>query len=88
MMITLTAISVVFLFLTGVNGKETLRFGALISQHGLGSFYTGFIPAMDLALETIENDTTLPFRFEYTLNDSMVRRVAHELWHVVDSRPL
>ena len=85
MMITPIAISVVFLFLTGVNAeKETLRFGALISQSGVGSFYSGFIPAMDLALETIRNDATLPFSINYTLTDSMVRRVI--TCHVIDTR--
>ena len=54
------------------NAKETLHLGALISQDSEVDF-TGFIPAMNLALETIENDTTLPFRFSITLNDSMVR---------------
>ena len=63
----------VFIFLIGVNGKEqTLNLGVLISQEGDFDF-TGFIPAMNLALETIENDTTLPFNFVVKSNDSRVR---------------
>lgn len=72
--ITTICISVVFFYAVTnaeANAKETLRLGALISQDGEFDF-TGFIPAMNLALETIENDTTLPFRFSITLNDSMV----------------
>ena len=70
-LIIVTTISVVLLFLDKVNAKETLRLGVLISQEGDFDF-TGFIPAMNLALETIENDTTLPFNFNFTLDDSMV----------------
>lgn len=69
----ITTISFMFLFLIGVNAKkETLRLGVLISQEGEFDF-TGFIPAMNLALETINNDATLPFNLEVTLNDTMVR---------------
>ena len=65
----------VFIFLIGVNGKEqTLNLGVLISQEG-DSDFTGFIPAMNLALETIENDTTLPFNFVVKSNDSRVRKL-------------
>lgn len=71
---TLTTISVVFLFLVGVNAKETLHLGVLISQEGDFADNRGFIPTMNLALETINNDTTLPFSFNIVLNDSMVRR--------------
>ena len=67
--------SVVLLFLVEVKAevkaKQALHLGVLISQEGDFDF-TGLIPAMNLALETIENDTTLPFRFTITLNDSMV----------------
>ena len=75
----IATISVVFILLIGVNARretprETLRLGVLISQEGEFDF-TGFIPAMRLALETIENDTTLPFTFDIVLNDSMVRSV-------------
>ena len=73
MIIIITAIiSVVSLFAIETNAKETLRLGVLISQEGEFDF-TGFIPAMNLALETIENDTTLPFNFSIALNDSMAR---------------
>ena len=68
----ITKISTVLIFLIVVNAKETLRIGMLISQEGDFDF-TGFLPAMDLALETIENDTTLPFNFYVRLNDSKVR---------------
>ena len=51
--------------------KETLRLGVLVSQDG--SFdNSGFLPAMDLALETIENDSSLQYRFEVRVDDSMV----------------
>ena len=63
--------SVVLLFLAEARAKEALHLGVLISQKGDFDF-TGFIPAMNLALETIENDTTLPFYFTLTQNDSMV----------------
>lgn len=67
----ITAISVVLLLLIRGNSEQTLRLGVLISQEGDFDF-TGLIAAMDLALETINNDTTLPFNFYVTLNDSMV----------------
>ena len=72
----LIVISAVFLFLIGVNpqgvnAKETLHLGVLISQEG-GTDLSGYIPAMNIALETIENDTTLPFNFYARVNDSMV----------------
>lgn len=62
------------LFLIGVNGKEfTLQLGALVSQEG-DVDNRGFLSAMSLALETIKNDTTLPFNFNVKLNDSRVRK--------------
>ena len=72
---TITMINIfVFIFLIGVNGKEQiLNLGVLISQEG-DSDFTGFIPAMNLALETIEHDTTLPFNFVVKSNDSRVRK--------------
>ena len=66
-------IAVLLMFLVKVKAKETLHLGVLISQEGEFDF-TGFIPAMNLALETIENDTTLPFIFNITLSDSMVNQ--------------
>ena len=73
MIIVFIAISVLCLFATETNAKETLRLGVLVSQEADFDF-SGLIPAMDLALETVENDTTLPFKFSITLNDSMVRK--------------
>lgn len=62
----------IFSFLAIItNAKETLHIGAMVSQEGPFSL-TGFLPAMELALETIKNDETLPFKFHITLNDSMV----------------
>ena len=72
--VLITTVSVVLLFLVTVKAKETLHLGVLISQEGEFDF-TGFIPAMNLALETIENDTTLPFNFTITLSDSMVSQL-------------
>ena len=71
MELTIAKISTVFLFLIMVNAKETLHIGMLISQEG-GTDLSGYIPAMNIALETIENDTTLPFNFYVRLNDSKV----------------
>ena len=66
----IVTISIV-LFLIEVNAKETLHIGVLISQEGDINL-SGFIPAMNLALETIKNDTTLPFDFYIRLSDSKV----------------
>ena len=66
-------IAVLLMLLVKVKAKETLHLGVLISQEGEFDF-TGFIPAMNLALKTIENDTTLPFIFNITLSDSMVNQ--------------
>ena len=66
-------ISIVLLFLIRVNStKDILHLGVLISQEGDLNL-SGYIPAMELALESIKNDTSLPFDFNITLNDSMVR---------------
>ena len=63
---------VVLLLLIRLNAtKDILHLGVLVSQEGELNL-SGYIPAMDLALETIKNDTTLPFDFHVTLNDSMV----------------
>ena len=64
----IVTISVVFLFLIRVNSvKEriTLHLGVLISQEGEQNL-------LGYTLETIKNDTTLPFYFSVALNDSMV----------------
>lgn len=70
---TITSFTIICLLvtITITNAKETLRLGAMISQEGPFGL-TGFLPAMELALETIKEDETLPFEFEITLNDSMV----------------
>ena len=74
MIIVITAISVLCLFRAiETNAQETLRLGVLVSQEADFDF-SGLIPAMELALETVENDTTLPFNFSITLNDSMVSK--------------
>ena len=52
--------------------KDTLHLGVLVSQEGDFDF-SGYIPAMDISLETINNDPTLPFNFSVTVNNSMVR---------------
>lgn len=65
-------VNVVFLFLISEvdAAKDTFRLGVLIPTEGLN--LSSYIPTMEFALETVENDTTLPFKFSYTLNDSMV----------------
>ena len=69
-------INVVLLFLIRVNSaKDILHLGVLVSQEGDLNL-SGYIPAMELALESIKNDTSLPFDFDITLNDSMVRDAA------------
>ena len=66
-------ISIVLCFLIRVNSaKDTLHLGVLISQEG-DLDLSGYIPAMELALESIKNDASLPFDLDVTLNDSMVR---------------
>ncbi|XP_065899524.1 gamma-aminobutyric acid type B receptor subunit 2-like [Dysidea avara] len=51
-------------------GKDTLHLGVLVSQDGETDL-SGFLPALDLALKTIDNDTSLRYRFNVTVNDSM-----------------
>ena len=53
------------------HGRDTLHLGVLVSQDGVIDL-SGFLPALQLALETIDNDTSLRYRFEVTINDSMV----------------
>ena len=54
-------------------GRDTLHLGVLVSQDGGERIdFSGFLPALDLALETIDNDTSLRYRFNVTVNDSMV----------------
>jgi len=71
-------------------GRETLHLGALISQQAGASFdYSGFLPTLALALETINNDSSLRYKFNVTINNSMVnvliaiysmRTIASELY--------
>lgn len=56
--------------------RETLRLGVLLSQEGIFDF-SGLIPAIEIAIETIEADETLPFTFTYTYNDSMVSMASY-----------
>ena len=61
-----------FIFLIRINeAKDIYRIGVLIPIEG-DLDLSAYIPTMKLALETIEDDTTLPFKFTYTFNDSMV----------------
>ena len=69
-------ITISLLSLSGANAqrmeeRQTLRLGMLFSQEGIFDF-SGLIPSIEIALETIEADETLPFTFTYTHNDSMV----------------
>lgn len=57
---------IMFLSLTDAKEKDSLRLGVY-------NDLTGFLPAMELALETIRNDETLPFTFNVTCSQSMVR---------------
>ncbi|XP_065899590.1 gamma-aminobutyric acid type B receptor subunit 2-like isoform X4 [Dysidea avara] len=50
--------------------KETLRLGVLVSQDGEFD-NSGFLPALDLALITIENDASLQYKFDVRIDDSM-----------------
>lgn len=52
--------------------KETLRLGILLSQDRNNFDFSGSLHAIEMALETIEADETLPFRFTYAHNDSKV----------------
>ena len=52
------------------NAKETFHLG-------VHTDLIGFLPAMELALETIEKDETLPFTLDVTLNHSMVSIVSY-----------
>ena len=62
---------ITLLSMSGTNAKETLQLGMLFSQRGVFDF-SGLIPAIEIALETINADDTLPFNFTYTHRDSMV----------------
>ena len=43
----------------------------------------GFIPAMDLALKTIKDNTTFPFNFKVVRTDSKVSRLTLEVYSYV-----
>ena len=71
---TISAVIVALLLLIRVNAaKDTYRLGVLIPVEGYLDL-SAYIPTLELALETVDNDTTLPFNFTYTFNDSMVRK--------------
>ncbi|XP_065899591.1 gamma-aminobutyric acid type B receptor subunit 2-like [Dysidea avara] len=56
---------------TGVtHEKETLHLGVLVSQDGEFD-NSGFIPALHLALQTIENDASFQYKFDVRIDDSM-----------------
>lgn len=61
-------ISVKFLIFLSINtnAKEVLHLGVHTDLEG-------FLPAMELALETVNEDETFPFTFNATLDRSMVR---------------
>ena len=59
---------------SGENEKEKLRLGVLFSQEVFD--FSGLIPAIEIALETIDADGTFPFTFTYTHNDSKVSGTA------------
>ena len=52
--------------------KDTIHIGVIIPVNSEIIDFSAYIPTLELALETIENDTTLPFNFAITFNDSMV----------------
>jgi len=73
MMFIATLIVTLALHTGAVNGRETLYLGALISQQlGAGFDYSGFLPALELALETIDKNSSLQYRFNVTINNSLV----------------
>ena len=71
MEIMLIIISLLFFGVATADEKETLRLGVLVSQTVFD--FSGSLPAIDLAIESIAADKTLPFTFTYTHNDSKVR---------------
>ena len=64
------------LWFTNARAKETLRLGALISQKGDSLDFTGSLVAFDLALQTVNDDPSLRYAFQVTLNDSMVSSIS------------
>lgn len=68
--VIIAVIGLLSLRVAATDERETLRLGVLFSQEVFD--FSGSIPAIEMALETIEDDETLPFTFTYTHNDSMV----------------
>lgn len=64
--IAITTILLLSMGNTVTNAREILRLGVFNDLRG-------FVPAMEIALETIRNDKTLPFTFDVTFNFTMVR---------------
>ena len=64
-------IAINLLSISGTKGKESLKLGMLFSLERNTDF-SGFIPAIEIAFETVKADETLPFTFTYTYNNSMV----------------
>ena len=63
-----------FVFLIRINeAKDTYHLGVLIPIKGDLNL-SAYKPTMELALETVDNDTTLPFNFTHNLDDSMVAK--------------
>ncbi|XP_065899539.1 gamma-aminobutyric acid type B receptor subunit 2-like isoform X2 [Dysidea avara] len=53
-------------------GRETLHIGVLISQQlGSGFDYSGLLPALSLALDTVNKDSSLRYRFNITVSNSL-----------------
>ena len=69
--VMLIIISLLSLGVAAADEKETLRLGVLVSQTVFD--FSGFIPAIEMAIESITADETLPFTFTYIQNDSQVR---------------
>ena len=69
----ITEIITLTLFTGAAYGRETLQLGALISQQPREGFdYSGFLPALSLALETVNNDSSLRYKLDVTINNSLV----------------
>ncbi|XP_065899508.1 gamma-aminobutyric acid type B receptor subunit 2-like isoform X2 [Dysidea avara] len=56
--------------LTDSGGKETLSLGVFVSQDSALDF-TGFLVALDLAIDTINKNSSFLYNFTYLRNDSM-----------------
>ena len=65
-----------FLVSSGVVGKETLRVGILISQGDDSQDgridHSGYLPTLYYALETVNRDPSLQYRFAVLLKNSEV----------------